>query len=120
MKAPKKKDSNKEKILNALETSLGVVTEACKQAKIGRTTFYKYYKSDESFKEKVDDISDVAIDFAETKLFENIKKGKEVSIIFYLKTKGKKRGYVEKLETDIIVNKPIIIDFSNPDIPANE
>ena len=39
------------------------------------------------------------------KLLENIKKNDNTSIIFFLKTKGKKRGYIEKQEFE--VHKPI-------------
>ena len=31
-------------------------------------------------------------------LYKNIKDGRETSLIFYLKTKGKQRGYIEKQE----------------------
>ena len=47
---------------------------------------------------------------AESKLMENINGNDNTSIIFFLKTKGKKRGYVEKQEVELI--KPIDeIDF---------
>jgi hypothetical protein len=92
---------NKKALIKALEKSMGIVTNACKIVGIDRTTFYRYYKQDEEFKEAVDSIEDYAIDYVESKLFENIKDKKETSIIFYLKTKGKKRGYIEKTEQDI-------------------
>jgi hypothetical protein len=38
------------------------------------------------------------IDLAESKLIENIKDNDNTAIIFYLKTKGKHRGYVERNE----------------------
>ena len=88
----------KEKLLTALEKSLGIVSTACETVNISRTTYYKYYKEDSGFRQSVDGISDIALDCAESQLFELIKEKNVTAIIFYLKTKGKKRGYVEKLQ----------------------
>ena len=88
----------KKALLKALEQSLGVVTTACKNVGIDRTTFYRYYNEDEEFKVQVDDLVNVAIDFAESQLFKQIQGGNPSSTIFYLKTKGKKRGYIERQE----------------------
>tara|TARA_R110002153_G_scaffold181638_1_gene334938 strand:- start:1162 stop:1518 length:357 start_codon:yes stop_codon:yes gene_type:complete len=106
-----KTEHHKKALLEALEKSLGVVTTACKQVGIGRTTFYEYYK-DPIFKLEVDSIQDVALDFAESHLHQQIKDGNTAATIFYLKTKGKKRGFVERQEitgaeglpTDIKIN----------------
>ena len=89
---------HKKAIIEALEKSLGVVTTACKIVGIGRTTFYQWMKDDEDFAKQVKDIDNIALDFVESKLFENIKNGKTSETIFYLKTKGKNRGYVERQE----------------------
>ena len=91
---------NKKILLDALEASLGVVTKACKETGISRTTFYNYLHEDEEFAKSVKEIENVAIDFAESALHEQIKNGNSTSTIFYLKTKGKGRGYVEKTEVD--------------------
>lgn len=88
-------------LIEALEKSLGVVTTACKNTGIPRDRFYEWYKLDPDFKRRVDDIENIAIDFAESQLHKQIKEGEVTATIFYLKTKGKKRGYVEKTETDI-------------------
>jgi len=85
-------------MLEALEKSLGVVTSACKAVGIARQTHYEWYKEDEDYRSSVDSISDIAIDFAETQLHSQIKKGSTAATIFYLKTKGKGRGYVERQE----------------------
>ncbi len=90
----------KERILEALEKSLGVVTTACKNVGVDRSTFYKYLKEDEEFAKAVKSIDDIALDFAESQLHKQIKEGNSTSTIFYLKTKGKRRGYVEKQEID--------------------
>ena len=90
----------KKKMLVALEQSLGVVTTACKKAEVPRSTFYKWYTEDEKFREEVNDISNITIDFAESQLLSQIKGGNTTATIFYLKTKGKERGYVERQEVE--------------------
>lgn len=84
--------------LEALEKSLGVVTTAVKQVGIARSTFYEWINKDEEFKSNVDDIQNIALDFAESQLHKQIKGGNTAATIFLLKTKGKKRGYVERQE----------------------
>ncbi len=88
----------KKAIIEALEKSLGVVTTACKQVGIARSTFYEYLKNDKKFADNVKDIQDIALDFAESQLHKQIQSGNTSATIFYLKTKGKKRGYVERSE----------------------
>lgn len=91
-------DDYKKKVLEALEEHHGIVTNACKAVNVGRSTFYKWINEDEEFKKAVDDVQDVAIDFVESKLFQQIDEGNPTSTIFYLKTKAKKRGYIERQE----------------------
>mgnify|MGYP003637665147 CR=1 FL=1 len=88
----------KKSLINALEKSMGVVTNACKNVGIHRSTFYEYYNNDPDFKKEVNDIGNVALDFTESKMFEQIRDGNTTLIKFYLATKGKKRGYVERQE----------------------
>ena len=92
-----KSDTIKEKTLEALEKSLGGVTTAVKTVGIARSTFYEWLK-DPLFKAEVDSIQDVALDFAESQLHQQIQGGNTSATIFYLKTKGKRRGYVERQE----------------------
>ena len=93
-----KTEHHKKAILEALEKSLGVVTSACRSVGIGRTTFYEWLNTDKDFAKQVDDIQNVALDYAESKLHTQIGEGSTAATIFYLKTKGKKRGYVERQE----------------------
>jgi len=88
----------KKSLINALEKSMGVVTTACKNVGIHRSTFYEYYNNDEEFRKEVNDIGNVALDFTESKMFEQIQDGNTTLIKFYLATKDKKRGYVERQE----------------------
>lgn len=101
--------SKKEALLIALEKNLGNVTLATKAVGLDRTTYYYYCDTDEDFKKKAEAVGEIALDFAESSLFKNIQQGDTTATIFYLKTKGKKRGYVERVETESVIKMP---DFS--------
>jgi hypothetical protein len=88
-------------MLQALENSLGVVTVACKKTETPRSTYYKWLKEDQEFAQAVKEIENIALDFAESQLHTQIKDGSTSATIFYLKTKGKKRGYIERSELDL-------------------
>ena len=97
----KSRHIKKETLLKALEKSLGVVTIACKKADIPRSTYYKWLKDDEEFRQQVQEIENVALDFAESQLHQQIQDNSTAATIFFLKTKGKSRGYTEKSELDV-------------------
>lgn len=108
----------KKEILQALEDKHGIVSEACKSIALARSTFYDWLKNDPEFKAAVAEIQETAIDYVEGKLFQKISgvsmgkhddKGEiyvyevppsDTAIIFYLKTKAKHRGYIERNETE--------------------
>ena len=95
----------KETFLKSLKSNLGNISEACKSIKISRQTYYRWIDKDDDFKQSCEDVSESLLDLAENKLLEKINKYDTTSIIFFLKTKGKKRGYIEKQEFE--VHKPI-------------
>lgn len=95
-----KTEHSKKKVVDALEKSLGVVTTACKIAEVSRTQFYQWLKDDEDFAKKVQEIENVTLDFVESQLHKQIKENSTAATIFFLKTKGKKRGYIERQEID--------------------
>ena len=91
--------NKKEKLLKALQETQGLIYHACKKAgNISRSTYYRYMKEDPEFAKEVEDIKQAQIDYVEGQLIKNISKGKETSIIFYLKSKARDRGYAEKVD----------------------
>ena len=111
------KKKRKENLLKALEKSLGVVTTACNQAKLSRHTFYEYCKDDANFQMRVNEITEEAIDFVESKLYDHIRDGNIASAIFYLKTKAKNRGYSERFEIEGNTKSTISIEpYIKPDL----
>ena len=73
------------------------IYETCKVVDITRTTYYRWMEQDEIFKKAVIDNQEALIDFSESQLLSLIKSKNVTSVIFHLKTKGKKRGYIETL-----------------------
>lgn len=112
-----KNDITKKAMIEALEKSLGIVTTACKSVGISRETHYRWLREDENYKQEVEALSDVAIDFAESQLHKQIKDGNSTATIFYLKTKGKKRGYIERqeIQTQEVKQFEVIIEDTNTD-----
>lgn len=96
-----------QKMIDALKSSLGIVSTACEKCGISRTTHYRWTKSDPEYKTAVDDCTERAIDFAESQLYKLISEGNPAATIFYLKTKGKNRGYVEKQEVEVVKPKAL-------------
>lgn len=119
-------DNTKKAMLVALEKTYGRVSRACKMVDIARSTHYNWMNDDPDYKRAVDDINEMAIDFAEEKMYDLIDgaqyealdkdgqihslkdKPNATAIIFLLKTKGKHRGYIEKQEIDMNV-QPVVI-----------
>jgi len=97
-----KSDILKKQLLLAMEKNMAIVTHACKKAGCSRKTFYEYYNNDPDFKEQIDALQDMVVDFAEGALLKSIQNGSDTAIIFYLKCKGKKRGYIERSELDLL------------------
>lgn len=93
-----KQDTSKRGMIEALKKTLGIVTTAAAQVNISRNTHYTWMQEDPDYKAEVNSISDMAIDFAESSLHVQIQDGNTTATIFYLKTKGKERGYVERQE----------------------
>ena len=76
------------------------ISIACQKCAISRGTYYKWLENPK-FAEKVKNCKESLLDFAETKLHQNVMEGKEASIFFVLKTLGKDRGYIETVEQKV-------------------
>jgi len=87
------KELNKKALLQALEKSMGVVTQACKKVGVSRVTFYNYLKEDKEFAKAVKDIDEIALDFAISKMYSLIGKEDSRMIMYYLNNRGNSRGY---------------------------
>lgn len=89
-------EARKKIIVKAFLKNAGNVNKLCSIANITRKTYYEWMNTDEEFRQQIEEENEALLDYTESKHFENIMAGKETSIIFTLKTKGKARGWVEQ------------------------
>ena len=82
-------------MLEALSKTLGLVSHACKIVGIDRSTHYEWLRNDEEYKLAVESTNELVLDMVESSLYKQINQGNPAATIFFLKTRGKKRGYIE-------------------------
>ena len=92
------------KIVEVYEKKGCNVSATCAALNIDRSTFYLWRNKSEKLDEKLKEVEESLIDFTESKLLEKISEGDMTAIIFHLKTKGKKRGYIERVEQDVTIS----------------
>jgi len=84
------------------------MSKTCKILDIPYSKAKSWVNDDAVFAEMVADMKDERLDLAESILLENMQhKNRFVSnaaVMFFLKTQGKSRGYIEKPTTNILIN----------------
>lgn len=98
--------------MKALESSLGIVTQASNVTGIPRQNHYDWYGNDPDYRDAVDNMKDIRTDFVESALLKRVKEGGDAAIIFYLKTQARDRGYIERRDISLSATPVFTIDES--------
>ncbi len=113
------KDITKEAFIIAYKENFGNITISCESAGVSRSSYNVWIKNDPEFAKKLAEIEpeEIMLDFGEHKLMERIAKGDTLATMFLLKTKGKRRGYIERQEVahegDVV--KQITVNVVRPE-----
>jgi len=83
-----------------LEKNMGLITKACKAAKIDYKTYQKWYEYDKEFRDDCLQVVETVGDFVESKLYKTIQDENPQTIMFYCRTRLKGRGYAETKEEE--------------------
>ena len=94
-------DQKKERFLKAFYAGYGIAATACEAIGISRSTYYRWKNEDPEFRERVEEVEETQVDFVESKLMQLINANDTTAIIFYLKTKGKSRGYSQAAQSAV-------------------
>ena len=87
-----------EQVAQAIIKAQGILVGAAQALGCSRQTVDNYIKKYKTAKDAYQEANEITIDFVESALLKNIKKGDTTAMIFFLKTKAKHRGYVERQE----------------------
>ena len=87
-----------EQVANAIIEANGILAQAARNLGCTRQTVYTYMEKYVTVRQAYDEANEITIDFVESKLMEQIRMNDTKAILFFLRTKGKKRGYVERKE----------------------
>lgn len=85
-------------IIDALQKSKGIKSKAAEALQCSRNTIDKWIRDYPTVADAYEEINEATVDKVESALFDQIEDGNITAIIFYLKTKAKARGYVERQE----------------------
>jgi hypothetical protein len=101
-------------VVAAVKEANGFLSLAASKLGCDYTTIHNYSQRHEQVKDAIDSCKEHMLDFTEGKLYEAIRKGELAAIFFYLKTQGKKRGYIERQEVtgnngEALITNPIFV-----------
>lgn len=92
---------SREQVAEALVAAGGVQVDAARILGCTRSTINGYVRRYPDLQQLIIDTREETLDLAESQLIKKMKEGNMTAVIFYLKTQGKQRGYVEKGEAPV-------------------
>lgn len=103
-----------EQLIDAIKKNAGIVSGILTTLKkeygieVTRDAIYKRKESTPAIAAAFTEAEETVLDVAESKLLTAINKGEMKPIMFYLRTKGKRRGYAERQEITGAEGKPVL------------
>ena len=104
-----------QQIAEALRESAGIRSAAARKLGCSPSTITNYVERHPDLSKTEADIVESNLDKAETQLLEAIASGNLTAIIFYLKCKGKHRGYMEGTQIEGSGGGPVVV---KPDLSS--
>ena len=113
---PRQQRFTNDQVADALRTTAGLRSAAASLLECSPSTVKRYIDRSETLTRIEAEIVERNLDLAESGLLDAINKGNLTAIMFYLKTKGKHRGYAERHQIEGKDGAPVEVkaqlDFS--------
>ncbi|KKT30745.1 MAG: hypothetical protein UW18_C0011G0006 [Microgenomates group bacterium GW2011_GWF1_44_10] len=107
----------KQDLVDAIHKYNGNISAIARAFGITRSAIYDYIEKRPELKDIIQDERESILDDAESELFKQAKRGNLSALIFFLKTQGKKRGYVERSEITGSEGAAIRVEYINTPYP---
>ena len=102
----------KRKVANAIDGSCGIIQRVVDKIGCNYVTIWRKLNKHPELRAMLELEKEKVLDMAENALLTKIKDLDTTSILFFLKTQGKKRGYIERQEQHIEINKVPDLNFN--------
>jgi predicted transcriptional regulator len=109
-----------DQIIQAIKGTGGIKTTVAKRLDVTRQTVDNYLRKWASVNEAYIEECEAITDMAEANLIQEIRDRNFQAIRFYLQTKGKERGYVERQEISGADGQPMVINMKWGDNAASD
>jgi len=94
-------DKTIDEIIEAIKNSGGIISTIAKRLGVAWCTADKYIQQSEDAKQALADEKEAILDMAEGVLYGSIQEGNTQDAKWLLATKGRKRGFNEKIDVDV-------------------
>lgn len=108
-----------EQVSQAIIKAHGILTGAAQALGCTRQTVDNYIKKYKTVRDAYAQATEITLDFVETEFLKKIRSGDTTAMIFYLKTRGKHRGYIERQELTGADGKELTVRIVYDDTDIN-
>ena len=111
------KVATKEKFIELLKKSGGILKPACEALHMSRQTVLDWRKEDPEFDKACLEACELFLDEAESRLYAAVRRGNFKAVKFYLEHKGRSRGYDQHQDIDLTASviRPRVIFEDDPE-----
>lgn len=89
-----------EQLQTLLEENKGNLAAVSRRMGVSRTAIYNRINESPTLQQTLADARETMLDNAESVLYKKVLEGSTPELLFFLKTQGRNRGYVERQEID--------------------
>ena len=107
-------------VIQKIDEMSGNLTMVSRAFNVSRPTMYKFVHGHPRVADALDAAREKMIDNVESALYNQALSGNTVAMIFFLKTQGKKRGYIERQEIAGPDGGMLQIEYVNKPYPITD